>query len=71
MALEVLLVMYKNTGTLCKNGYTVDSQNENWRFYNHQFSCFYSGYPTEFPACIQLVENVNLSVPNSFTLRRP
>lgn len=25
VALEVLLVMYKNTEILCKNGYTVDS----------------------------------------------
>lgn len=71
MALEVLLVMYKRREFFCKNGYTVDSQNENWRLYNHQFSCFYSGYPTEFPACIQLVKNVELSALDSITLRRP
>lgn len=40
-------------------------------FYNHQFSCSYADYRTEFPASIPLVKKCPLACSGSITLRRP
>lgn len=71
MALEVLLVMYKIREPSAKMAILLIHKTKTGDSITTSFRVYIRVIPRDFPTCIQLVKNVNLSVPDSFTLRRP